>query len=83
MPTATRRTAKSTAPDKALVPEGAHVAGAWVKLVGLKTAPDLNGEIAVILEVDAEGILRVMLDETCRVMRVRPSNAQPVVVVDP
>ena len=39
--------------------------------------------VAVILEVDDEGILRVMLDETCRVMRVRPSNAQPVVVVDP
>ena len=45
------RSAKSTPPDRALVPEGGHVAGGWVKLVGLKSEPELNGCIAVILEV--------------------------------
>jgi hypothetical protein len=45
------RSAKSTPPDRAIVPEGGHVAGGWVKLVGIKGEPELNGCIAVILEV--------------------------------
>ena len=45
------RSAKSTPPDRAILPEGGHVAGGWVKLVGIKGEPELNGCIAVILEV--------------------------------
>ena len=48
------RSAKSTPPDRALLPPAGHVKGAWVKLVGLQKAPDLNGAVAVILEVSGE-----------------------------
>jgi hypothetical protein len=48
------RSAKSTPPDRALLPPAGHVKGAWVKLVGLQKAPDFNGAVAVILEVREE-----------------------------
>jgi len=78
------RSMKSTAPDRAIVPEGAHVKGNWVTLVGLQKAPDLNGAIAVILEVDEEAqVLTIMIDETCQVIKVRAKSAQPTQVIDP
>lgn len=56
-----KRSAKSTPPDRALVPEGGHVEGSWVKLVGIKNEPELNGCIAVILEVRCATSLPTLL----------------------